>query len=134
MSTVKQESGGTGAFGPPVAWAILIFIASSIPQDAFPASRLFSQDKLIHAAVFGVLALLVFRGLRMRKPAAPVFSAVWLTMVISTLYGALDEIHQLYVPGRSCDVFDLLADALGAALVVAGAFLWERRRAGGREA
>ena len=33
------------------------------------------------------------------------------------LYGAADEIHQRFVPNRSCDVLDWLADTLGASLV-----------------
>ena len=134
MSSGKQETSAISAFGPPVAWAVLIFLASSIPQHAFPESRIFTQDKVIHGAVYAVLALLVFRGIRVRNPAAPAFSVIWRTILICLLYGALDELHQSYVPGRSCDVFDLIADVCGAGLAVAGALLWERRRSASGEA
>jgi VanZ family protein len=35
-------------------------------------------------------------------------------VLLTTLYGAFDEIHQWFTPGRSPDVHDLLADFLGA--------------------
>jgi len=41
---------------------------------------------------------------------------VWLVVLAVTLYGILDEIHQYFVPGRSADVYDALADASGALL------------------
>jgi VanZ family protein len=44
-----------------------------------------------------------------------------LAVLLGILYGASDEVHQLFVPNRSSDVVDLLADTLG---VMAGAGLW----------
>jgi len=40
-------------------------------------------------------------------------------VVFSVLYGVSDEIHQIYVPGRTPDSLDVVADAVGAALGVA---------------
>jgi hypothetical protein len=42
----------------------------------------------------------------------------WLAVLIVSAFGVTDEWHQSFVPGRSCDVFDWLADTLGAALAV----------------
>ena len=39
-----------------------------------------------------------------------------LAIMLTTLWGITDEIHQAYVPGRNSDVQDVLADALGAVL------------------
>jgi VanZ family protein len=36
--------------------------------------------------------------------------------LIATAYGAIDEFHQSFVPGRSSTVADGIADAAGAAL------------------
>ena len=44
-------------------------------------------------------------------------------VVLSTLYGVSDEVHQAFTPERTPDVRDLLADALGAALGVAAILL-----------
>jgi VanZ family protein len=42
--------------------------------------------------------------------------ALLLALSLASLYGATDEFHQSFVPGRSADVLDWLADTLGAAL------------------
>jgi len=46
---------------------------------------------------------------------------VFLTIAAASLFGASDECHQSFTPGRQADVFDWLADTLGACLAVAGA-------------
>ena len=45
-------------------------------------------------------------------PAAALVAAI----LIASLYGASDEFHQLFVPGRLCDPADWLTDTCGAAL------------------
>lgn len=35
---------------------------------------------------------------------------------VSSVYAVTDEIHQIFVPGRSCEVKDMLIDSSGAAL------------------
>ena len=44
---------------------------------------------------------------------------VFLTIAAASLFGASDECHQSFTPGRQADVFDWLADTLGACLAVA---------------
>jgi VanZ family protein len=46
--------------------------------------------------------------------------AALLAWLIATAYGVTDELHQRYVPHRTADVADLVADALGAAVAVGG--------------
>jgi len=45
-------------------------------------------------------------------------------IIISSLCAFLDEWHQQYIPGRTCDVFDFLADLIGASV---GMVLYRRR-------
>jgi len=40
---------------------------------------------------------------------------------VAVAYGASDEFHQYFVPGRDCSGFDLLADTAGSA---AGIFIF----------
>jgi VanZ family protein len=35
------------------------------------------------------------------------------TIIIGLFYGALDELHQIFVPGRFADTLDWMADGLG---------------------
>lgn len=61
-------------------------------------------DKFAHFMLFAVLAGLLYRaGLR---PQIAVMGAAF--------YGLTDEIHQMFVPGRSPEIRDWLADVLGA--------------------
>ncbi len=42
----------------------------------------------------------------------------WLAFAIGAFYAASDEIHQYFIPGRSCEVIDVLIDSLGVLLGV----------------
>jgi VanZ family protein len=104
---------------PIILWGLLIFTASSIPAEDFPDYAIFSQDKLLHLLVFSIFALLLLVALR-HQTRFPVVSrhTEWITLLVTLLYGALDEFHQLFVPGRSPDWRDLLADVAGGSLAV----------------
>jgi VanZ family protein len=97
-----------------IAWAGVIFYLSSKSSIHMPT--LFpGQDKLFHLIAFGVLAFFSMGALR---PAASGYRSaqVWFTVVLVTLYGLLDEFHQHYVPGRTVELYDALADAAGGLL------------------
>jgi VanZ family protein len=90
------------------------------------------QDKILHAVVFGLLGALLARAVSRgstRQPSALV--TVVIATTVAGLLGGLDEVHQLFVPGRSADVYDALADVVGAALgasaYTVGARLWAWR-------
>ncbi len=113
---------------PAILWALVIFTASSIPGTKFPKFILKIDDKVIHISIFLVLGLLVFRALepRIRKDSFDWLRAVLSTSVVAA-YGALDEIHQMFVPGRSADFRDAAADAIGAMLSALILYLLFRR-------
>lgn len=104
---------------PVLAWAAVIFAFSSIPSLG---TGLGTWDlvlrKLAHAAEYGILAALLWRALG----NAPVAVAA------ASLYGASDELHQAFVPGRQAAFRDWAVDTAGALLGVALLFLWRRRR------
>jgi VanZ family protein len=113
---------------PAIAWAALIFFLSSRSRLPEPPSIL-GWDKLQHALGYGAGGFLLARAAGVRGRGTIVAVALGL------LYGITDEIHQSFVPGRSCDVHDWYADAPG---VLAGAFIYRfitlRRDRGGRSA
>ena len=51
-----------------------------------------------------------------------------LAVVIATVYGVTDEIHQTSCPPRQTDAWDLAADAAGASLAALGAMRCTRFR------
>ena len=99
-----------GLWGPVLLLLGLLFYLSSL--RVIPV-RKEVWDKALHFVAYGALAVLWVRalhgGLRPLRPR-PTIVAVFLTI----LYGASDELHQFFVPGRDASVLDVLADALGA--------------------
>ena len=49
--------------------------------------------------------------------------ALILAMVWASLYGASDEFHQSFVPGRHVEIADWLADTLGGGVGAAAVWL-----------
>ena len=97
-------------------YCILIFSISSIP--ALPVAPPFPHfDKLVHLCLYGVLAGIISAGLWKAEHNYSRAMLFLIPVVFSVLYGLTDEVHQLFVEGRSFDINDLAADALGAAAV-----------------
>ncbi len=85
---------------------------SSLPMPMFFAH----QDKLHHFGAYfimGVLAWRVFNDYA-KKPGL----VFLLSLSFCSLYGLSDELHQSYVPDREADVFDWIADTLGASIAL----------------
>lgn len=95
---------------PAFAYGCVIIIMSSLPGGELPVLPFLNGDKLVHALEFGLFGLLLFRALRFPPISQSPFR---LTLALGIPFAALDEIHQLFVPGRFCDVFDFLADCIG---------------------
>jgi VanZ family protein len=96
-------------------WALLLVVLTSWPSPHVPAVQ--GGDKLVHALLYGVLAFLVFDALRAGPATAARRAAlVALTIVGVSAFGWADEWHQQFIPGRSRDNADWLADTLGAAI------------------
>lgn len=111
---------------PAAAWAATIYWLSS--RRTLPGPEVPYFDKVAHFGAYAVLgALLAFAADRSRVPLA-------VAVVLGLLYGASDEIHQVYVPGRSPDVLDWAADAAGVAAACFLYFRWRSRRAAARSA
>ena len=107
-----------GAWGPAIAWCLLIFWLSSMsnPPQILPPFAL--QDKLLHGIEYGILAILLHRGLRRKGPAGSPSFYFALALGMASVYAASDETHQLFVPGRQADVWDWAADTVGAYLAL----------------
>lgn len=100
-----------------------IFYLSSL--DGVNAPQLFKNaDKVEHVIVFGLMASVAWLILRQWSSCQRCWLWAW---VYASGYGFFDEWHQLFVPGRYSDVWDLTADAFGAALAV-GLLEWRARR------
>lgn len=103
----------------------VIFFFSHQPGDTLRMPSITGIDKVIHMAVYALLALSVLWFLG-SKEQAPVVRTAIRTLLVCLLYGISDEWHQSMIPHRVASVHDLLADMAGALLVVA---IWLRSKA-----
>ena len=101
-------------WGPAWATMVLIFVLSSISGlGPIPGG---GDDGVAHVLQYAVLAALLLRGLAGARWRGVRVRAAALAVLLATLYGVTDEAHQWFVPGRTAEVTDLVADALGAAV------------------
>ena len=102
-------------WGPVIAYMAAIFYLSAQSSPPVP-SRV--PDKLLHAIEYFGLGIVVFRAVAGGLSSAVDGTRARLTMLITVAYAVSDEVHQLFVPYRSADVRDLLADATGGAIAL----------------
>jgi VanZ family protein len=115
-------------------WAPVIFILSAIfATSCLPGKNVPSlfpnEDILYHGSIYAILALFFLRALRGTLSGRRIVWLMLVTVAFCMFYGATDELHQLFTPGRSCDFMDVGVDTLGAlAGSVCGGILarWQR--------
>lgn len=72
--------------------------------------------KNAHFIAYLILGILLMYALRRKG-----IRSTWITFAIGGLYAISDEIHQLYVPGRSAELRDVFIDSIG---VVSGIMIY----------
>ena len=107
------------SFWPGIVWFLLSCVAFFIPGAALPDDQWFSIfeiDKLVHVFLFGTLVILwclpVFHRstLSLRK---------LLVLIPAVFFGysiAVEFIQHFFIPGRSFDLADIVADAVGCSI------------------
>ena len=101
-------------WGPVILQMAIIFGASSLSDpDPLPGGV---SDKGGHLIGYVILSVLLLRALSGGRVAGVTWRAATLAILGSTLYGVSDEFHQSFVPGRTPDIFDVMADATGATI------------------
>ena len=127
-------------------WALVIFILSNQPaavssgqsgvivghlQQAMPgvstALLTFLVRKSAHIIAYFVLGVLMYRALRVSIRRWPARTVAGLALLSCSLYAVTDEIHQLFVLGRSGELRDVMIDSI-AALVGVGLCGWMMHR------
>ncbi len=104
-----------------LALMALLFYLSHQPHLHTPT--LFAgQDKLAHAAIYAVLGILLLGAMPLHAGRYS-WRQITVSALIASIYGISDELHQSFMPGRSAEVGDWLADSAGA-LVAVVLFAW----------
>lgn len=101
---------------PVFIYAGLIFYLSSLSKP-IPDGILIEfslRDKLLHIAQYFLLSFLLFRLFKFYD----VSKAYLYAILIAIAYGITDEFHQIFVLGRVFSLYDVIADTIGASLVL----------------
>jgi VanZ family protein len=99
-----------------VAWAVSIFLLSCLSSTEVERLTPFPiWDKLEHFTAYTSGALVLAFALRLSTPWSWKKVLLLATVIIS-FFGATDEIHQHFTPGRDSDIHDWSADTFGAAV------------------
>jgi VanZ family protein len=103
----------------------LIWFLSS--RSILPQPKgLLGFDKLQHLLAYAVLAGAAALWTSRETWERRAFTVLLCTALAASAYGAVDEIHQYFVPGRDCNFWDWLADILGAFLGAGAALIIAR--------
>ena len=98
-----------------ISYAILIFALSSISNP--PQTGIEHSDKTAHFLLyFGFGVALYFASMELKN------YDIKYSLIVGSLYGITDEIHQYFVPNRSFDIGDIIIDVIGVFLGII--FIW----------
>lgn len=99
-----------------VLWCTMIFSFSSVPELSSGLEQDFLLRKIAHMGEFSVLTFLLWLVVKRKKAGQ---TLTFLIVFFCALdYAIFDEIHQLFVSGRSGNIFDVGIDSLGIMLAV----------------
>lgn len=88
------------------------------PEEQFELGEnvSFMVRKTAHFSIYTILGVLLYAAVSTTQPG-PKLKAP-LSFLIGALYAVSDEIHQSFVPGRSCELRDMTIDSVGVLLGV----------------
>ena len=116
----------TGSWWSVAAWAVLILVATTVRlSDVLLQTPVSWLDKLAHGSLYLVLGWLT--GAAMCAAGRCTARAGLAALAVASVFAALDEAHQAWLPGRVPSVGDWAADVIGATIGLAvGISVWCR--------
>lgn len=96
-----------------ILWVAITFLLTSLPNPRLEIPIPY-VDKIAHFGFYGVMGF--FCALWRRESGTSARGAALEGLAFVAFVGAVDEIHQYWIPGRSMDFFDWLADASGGGI------------------
>lgn len=82
-------------------------------NNVLPVNSFFVR-KFAHFSLFFTLELILYL----------LFKNIQKSFVVTIIYAILDEIHQYFVPGRSCELRDMIIDITGGLFAVLIIIIW----------
>lgn len=104
-------------YTPLAVYWLLLLSATSLPVQNVPPIGI--NDKINHLVAYAFLGVLLYLTLIYQRKSEFLFNnAFAAAVIIASVYGALDELHQIFVPGRFAELLDWIADLSGSFLGV----------------
>lgn len=112
---------------PALVWSLAIFGLSAIPRVPIDITPL-GIDKVLHAVFYAILCFLVWRALWFQSRVG-IFQrhSLLVAFLFSFGYGIVMEWYQRYLPGRSPDIYDAVANGTGALICVL-VLMWRQKK------
>jgi len=109
-------------------YALLIFVVSAVPSITPPTFGFVLEDKILHFIEYSIFSVLLFLAFFTSRKEFLKKHVFLISSLIGIAYAVSDELHQKFVPGRSCEFFDFLADSLGIIVIQIGIWLYLKRK------
>lgn len=111
------------SFIPAIAWFIISVILLTLPGSAFPKENWLDKiyaDKWIHIGLFAILATLWCWAMLKKKSGSSKLKTIFIWIgLICLAYGVgMEFVQKYWIPNRSFDFGDIVADGVGAFLGV----------------
>lgn len=113
------------AFIPAICWILLILYVCTLPGNKIPDTSFFKKihmDKIVHFCLFGGTVFFLSLGVYRQHHRISAFTLL-LFVIVSATYGlAIEYIQEYWAINRSFDMYDFVADTLGA---IAGVWVFK---------
>jgi VanZ family protein len=111
------------SFIPAIAWLILSIILLTLPGSSFPKENWFDKiwlDKWIHIGMFAIMVILWCWAMLKKNPDGIRLRTLFIWIGLASLaYGiGMEFVQKYFIPNRSFDVGDIIADGFGCTLGV----------------
>jgi len=113
---------------PAIFAMVALFKLSTLPGNDPLLNSIHLSDKLEHFIAYFVLGITFCIWIPSKNWFAKPIIYGMLVVILCTLFGASDEYHQKFVPGRSSSLYDLVTDFFGGTTAVFAYFLFIKRR------
>lgn len=102
-------------------WTIALFTGTSLPGSSITLPDFQFSDKFAHFFAYAGVGFLLRRLIPHLRAEFWKKSYTNISITIGVFMGIIDELHQIFIPGRDASLGDLLADIIG---VVLGIFIY----------
>ena len=101
-------------WSPLIIYMAFMWFLSSQSGDRIQLVPIPFLDKVLHFLEYLIFGFLVARVISLPEARKDRIRLLISVVVIALIWGAIDELHQSFVPLRDANIFDLIADCIGA--------------------